>query len=51
MKYLLLIPILLAEFILITVFSVEVIGTAFVIWSLTTMFYAFGIECKERSYE
>lgn len=44
MKYILVLPILIAEFFIITLFSATPIGTASVIWLLTIMFYAYAAE-------
>lgn len=44
MKYILVLPILIAEFFTITLFSATPIGTAAVIWLLTIMFYAYAAE-------
>lgn len=48
MKYILVLPILIAEFFVITLFSATPIGTAAVIWLLTVMFYAFVAEKFEE---
>lgn len=44
MKYILVLPILIAEFFIITLFIATPIGTAAVIWLLTIMFYAYAAE-------
>lgn len=50
MTYLSILPILIAEFFVITLFSAAPIGTAAVVWSLTVMFYAFSVEKLKQIY-